>query len=125
MGSQYRTGVCASAGQQGCIAHGAARSGRSLDLQPIAQPPARPRPARSLTRSAPCVDFHTAAQREVALAHKAAVAARLGKPVAPEVLPATRFWEAEAVHQKYLEKGTGGRAQSAAKLCSDPVRCYG
>ena len=43
-----------------------------------------------------------------------------------EVLPATAFYEAEVNHQKYLEKGgRHGKAQSAMKGCSDPIRCYG
>ena len=33
---------------------------------------------------------------------------------------------AEDYHQGYLEKGgRNGRAQSAAKGCNDPIRCYG
>ena len=32
----------------------------------------------------------------------------------------------EEYHQQYLEKGgRGGRGQSAAKMCNDPIRCYG
>lgn len=50
----------------------------------------------------------------------------VGKKVVVELLPATEFWIAENYHQQYLAKGgRGGRAQSAAKGCSDPIRCYG
>lgn len=49
-----------------------------------------------------------------------------GKKVVVELLPATEFWIAENYHQQYLAKGgRGGRGQSAAKGCSDPIRCYG
>jgi len=49
-----------------------------------------------------------------------------GQKVVSEVLPAGDFWIGEAYHQQYLAKGgRGGRAQSAAKGCSDPIRCYG
>ena len=36
------------------------------------------------------------------------------------------YSEAEEYHQRYLERGGRfGRAQSAAKRCDDPIRCYG
>lgn len=40
--------------------------------------------------------------------------------------PVNEYYPAEDYHQKYLEKGGRfGRGQSAAKGCTDPIRCYG
>ena len=48
------------------------------------------------------------------------------RKIASEFLPAQPFWPAEKYHQQYLEKGGRfGMAQSAAKNCADPIRCYG
>lgn len=44
------------------------------------------------------------AERQIAEKSKAAVAARLGKPVATQVLPAARFYAAEDYHQDYYRK---------------------
>jgi len=50
----------------------------------------------------------------------------LGEKVVTEVEAAAPFWVAEDYHQQYLEKGgRGGQAQSAAKGCTDTIRCYG
>ena len=41
-------------------------------------------------------------------------------------LQVDNYSEAEEYHQRYLERGgREGRAQSAAKGCNDPIRCYG
>jgi len=50
-----------------------------------------------------------------------------GRKVVTEVKPASIFWPAEEVHQRFLEKGNGrsGRPQSAEKGANDPIRCYG
>lgn len=52
-----------------------------------------------------------------------------GRPVVTEVVKATAFWPAEEIHQRYLEKGVGGRfgnrPQSAEKNVTTEIRCYG
>ncbi|KAH9331387.1 hypothetical protein KI387_003495, partial [Taxus chinensis] len=46
--------------------------------------------------------------------------------IVTEILPAKKFYRAEEYHQQYLEKGGRSRSkQSAAKGCTDPIRCYG
>lgn len=50
----------------------------------------------------------------------------LGQKVVVELKPAGDYYLAEAYHQQYLERG--GRfnsPQSAAKGCTDKIRCYG
>jgi len=66
-------------------------------------------------------------QKAAALALRVEEEQRLGgKTAATEVLPATQWYDAESYHQSYLAKGgRNGRAQSAAKGCKDPIRCYG
>ncbi|GAB2272771.1 Peptide methionine sulfoxide reductase A4, chloroplastic [Dionaea muscipula] len=50
----------------------------------------------------------------------------LNRKIVTEILPAKKFYRAEEYHQQYLEKGGRlGSKQSAAKGCSDPIRCYG
>ncbi len=51
-----------------------------------------------------------ASERAAAEAVKASVAATLGKPVATAILPAARFWPAEAYHQDYARRNPGDYA---------------
>ncbi|CAD7702527.1 unnamed protein product [Ostreobium quekettii] len=45
---------------------------------------------------------------------------------AVEIKEFDKFWPAEVEHQRYLERGGRfGRKQNAAKMCNDPIRCYG
>ncbi|XP_002969802.2 peptide methionine sulfoxide reductase A1 [Selaginella moellendorffii] len=70
--------------------------------------------------------FHTPEQEKLAKQSLEQEQQRLGKKIVTELLPATTFYPAEDYHQQYLEKGgRGGRKQSAAKGCTDPIRCYG
>lgn len=49
-----------------------------------------------------------------------------GAKVVAEVKEAGDYYIAEDYHQQYLAKGGRmGRGQSAAKGCTDPIRCYG
>jgi hypothetical protein len=49
-----------------------------------------------------------------------------GNKVVATVEPCGDYYLAEAYHQQYLARGgRGGNAQSAAKGCNDPIRCYG
>lgn len=65
--------------------------------------------------------FHTEDQKGEAAASMAALQKSLGKPLATELLPSTKFWLSEDYHQQYLEKG----GQSAKKDAVEKIRCYG
>ncbi|RLN50498.1 hypothetical protein BBJ28_00019675, partial [Nothophytophthora sp. Chile5] len=60
-------------------------------------------------------------QRKAALASKEEHQKTLDKEIVTEIEEATKFWDAEASHQKYLEKG----GQCADKGCETPIKCYG
>jgi peptide-methionine (S)-S-oxide reductase len=79
--------------------------------------------------------WHTPEQKAAAEAAIARVNAELaagtfrrvaGKSVVSELEPAGPYYVAEAYHQQYLSRGGRfGAGQSAAKGCTDPIRCYG
>lgn len=65
--------------------------------------------------------WHDAEQQKIAEDYKASISS-----CAVEVKPIDVFYPAENYHQQYLEKGgRNGRGQSAAKGCTDHIRCYG
>ena len=51
---------------------------------------------------------HSPEQTEIATESKARTQARIGRPIATEITPASTFWPAEEYHQQYLVKN--GRA---------------
>ncbi|KAF4323965.1 hypothetical protein BBO99_00002373 [Phytophthora kernoviae] len=65
--------------------------------------------------------YNNEEQRKAALASKEQHQKTLSKPIVTEIEEAKTFWDAEASHQKYLEKG----GQCADKGCEVPIRCYG
>lgn len=48
--------------------------------------------------------FHSPEQEAAAIASRDREQARLGKPIATEIVPVTTFWPAEAYHQRYFER---------------------
>lgn len=64
---------------------------------------------------------HTPEQREAALLSLKEEQGKHKKPIVTEVEHISCYYPAEEYHQQYLEKG----GQSAAKQCTDPIRCYG
>lgn len=73
------------------------------------------------------VYYHSKEQEEIAKARFGLEQKKYSnRKIASECLQAMPFWPAEKYHQQYLEKG--GRfnsPQSAAKGCTDTIRCYG
>lgn len=70
--------------------------------------------------------YHTEAQKQAAERAIAAQNEKYSGQVVTEVEEIKNYSKAEEYHQQYLEKGGRfGRPQSAAKGCTDPIRCYG
>ncbi|KAH7621824.1 hypothetical protein Ndes2526B_g02641 [Nannochloris sp. 'desiccata'] len=70
--------------------------------------------------------YHTEEQKAAAEAAIAKMNEKLSGQVVTELEPIKMFTEAEDYHQQYLAKGGRfNRPQSAAKGCTDPIRCYG
>jgi len=71
--------------------------------------------------------YHSPEQKEEAEKVVAEVKEGLGgKAFHTEFVPVEVFYPAEEYHQQYLEKGGRmGNGQSAAKGCTDTIRCYG
>ena len=69
--------------------------------------------------------WETEAQREQAEdlleATSTILMERVNMPLVTEIEKLDRFHPAEPQHQQYLQKG----GQSAEKMCSNPIRCYG
>lgn len=69
---------------------------------------------------------HTPEQMEEAKASMEEANKRFGGKVTTELAPLDNYHDAEDYHQQYLSKGgRSGSAQSPAKGCNDPIRCYG
>merc|ERR1711937_41472 len=65
--------------------------------------------------------YHNEEQKKIAKEKKGKVDGAV-----TEIQEAAKFWPAEVYHQQYLEKGGRfSQGQSAAKGCTDPIRCYG
>ncbi|KAJ7528145.1 hypothetical protein O6H91_16G086300 [Diphasiastrum complanatum] len=70
--------------------------------------------------------YYNEEQEKVANGSKMNRQKALKDKIVTEVLPAKKFYRAEAYHQQYLAKGGRfGFRQSAAKGCKAPIRCHG
>ncbi|KAG2334521.1 hypothetical protein Bca52824_005701 [Brassica carinata] len=70
--------------------------------------------------------FYTPEQEKLARESLENQQTKLENKIVTEILPAKKFYKAEEYHQRYLAKGGRyGNAQSPAKSCKDPIRCYG
>lgn len=54
--------------------------------------------------------YHSESQHDAALASRTELdnSGRYQRAIATQIVPATDFWEAEAYHQKYIQKNGGG-----------------
>ncbi len=61
--------------------------------------------------------YHSEAQKTAALASRARLVAsgKFRRPIVTEIVPATRFWPAEAYHQKYFARRGGGSCHLRGK----------
>lgn len=72
------------------------------------------------------VYFHTEEQKDIAQKYFTKLQEKYKNPIVSELKAAKIFWPAEDYHQQYLEKGGRfNQPQSAAKGCTDNIRCYG
>ena len=70
--------------------------------------------------------YHDEEQKKVAEEMKERMQGKFNNSIVTEIEEIKNFNRAEEYHQQYLERGGRfGQPQSAAKGCTDPVRCYG
>lgn len=75
--------------------------------------------------SSPDASEHTGGRRLLLLLRRR-FQEKYDSKIVTEVAECKNFYEAEPYHQQYLARGGRfGKPQSAAKGCSDPIRCYG
>mmetsp|Transcript_15905 Transcript_15905/g.29952 ORF Transcript_15905/g.29952 Transcript_15905/m.29952 type:complete len:105 (-) Transcript_15905:72-386(-) len=65
--------------------------------------------------------YHSDEQRQISEVSKAMEQQRYPNPIVTEIVPASKFWDAEPYHQQYLERN----GQSSAKGNITPIRIYG
>ncbi|EOA21494.1 hypothetical protein CARUB_v10001891mg [Capsella rubella] len=70
--------------------------------------------------------YYTPEQEKLARESLEKQQTKLENKIVTEILPAKKLFKAEEYHQEFLVKGgMYGNAQSPAKSCKDPIRCYG